>query len=151
MWILWELGISYRWEYYESWALQMWSSWGLDIVSWALWMWIFWKLSFANIDFIWKMRSKDEVCDVKMSVMEILKMNSWVEWNLVETSDGMNFPGELQSEIKRWNLCCKLQMKCKLKWWHFCVKMESVMQTADEMRTEIVTSAKNISVTLSQG
>ena len=28
--------------------------------------------------------------------------------NLVETSDGMKFPGELQIEIKRWNLWCKL-------------------------------------------
>ena len=43
-------------------------------------------------------------------------------------------------------------MRWKLKWLHFNVKMESVMQTADVMKTEIVTSAKNTSVmALSQG
>ena len=74
---------------------------------------------------------------VWQTVVEILKMNSWVEWNLVETLDGMKFFRKLQSKIKRWNLWCKLKMKWKLKWWDFCVKMEFVIQTADEMRTEI--------------
>ena len=49
--------------------------------------------------------------------MEILKMNSWVEWSLVETSDGMKF---------KWGT---------VKWNQ---KIKFVMQTANEMETEMV-------------
>ena len=51
-------------------------------------MWILWKLSFANVDFIWELRLKVEVCDENIE-------DARVEWNLVETSDGMKFPGKL--------------------------------------------------------
>ena len=166
MWILWELSIANaifmradlcEYEFYESWALWMWISWELSFSSvhvMSARLCILWVLSFYilpedqcvvasevknNKGWV-GLKLKNEVkrwslwCKI-MSVMEILKINEWNQI-LVKTSDGMKFPGELQSEIKRWNLWCKLQMRWKLKWLPFNVKMECVVQTADEMKTE---------------
>ena len=79
-----------------------------------------WKLSFANTDFIWKMRSKDEFCVAKIcqTVMEISMMN---EWNEIWLKHQMG--GNYRATAK-WNQ-----------------KMKSVMQTltTNAMETEMVT------------
>ena len=80
-------------------------------------MWILWKLSFAKIDFIWKMRSKDEVCDVKYVCDEHIQD---------EFMSGMKFG---------WNIRWDEISRETVKWNQ---KMKSVMQTANEMETEMV-------------
>ena len=71
----------------------------------------------AKIDFIWKMRSKDEVCDVKYVCDENIQD---------EFMSGMKFG---------WNIRWDEISRETVKWNQ---KMKSVMQTANEMETEMV-------------
>ena len=99
------------------------------------------------------MRSKDEVCDVKYVCDESIQD---------EFMSGMKFGwnirwDEISRETVKWNQKMKSVMQTANEMETEMVKllckyMESVMRTADEMRTEIVPSAKNTSVmALSQG